>query len=304
MPEISIIIPVFNEAENIKPLFDEIRKYTPENFELIFVDDGSTDATFPEIQQIAEKDNRVKCISFSRNFGHQNAFMAGLEYAKGNYIITMDGDLQHPVALIPTLLKKLAEGKDIVFTKKNNEIRLPLFKKVSASIFYKLLNFLSDVSIEPGVSDFRAFNRAVLESVLQFHERELFLKGIFSWVGYNSCTITFTPQPRLHGKTKYSVSKMFKLGIKGAISFSIKPLRLSLLAGTFISLVAFGFACFAFVSYFRGNTIPGWASMIITIMLMGGIQLLVMGLVGEYIAGIFSEVKKRPVYIVKQSINI
>lgn len=304
MPGVSIIVPVFNEADNILPLYNAVKQHCPADFELLWVDDGSTDATLAVIETIAQSDNRVKCISLSKNFGHQNALIAGMHYAKGNIIITMDGDLQHPASLIPEMIRLLNDGNDIVLTKREGEEKLPPLKKLSSSIFYKFINFLSDTKIEAGSADFRAFNRKVMEAVTQFEEREIFLRGIFNWVGFKKITISFTAPERKNGETKYSYNKMVKLALKGTTSFSFKPLRLSLLIGSVVSLFAFAFAVFALVSYFRGETIPGWASIIIAVMLLGGIQLLVIGLLGEYIAGMFTEVKKRPVFLVKDKINI
>ncbi|MBS1510380.1 MAG: glycosyltransferase family 2 protein [Bacteroidetes bacterium] len=304
MKLLSVIIPVFNEYENITAVQDELYKYCGDNFEIIFVNDGSTDNTLLVIMDLAQKDSRIKCISLSRNFGHQNALMAGLNEAKGDVIVTMDGDLQHPPSLIPALLQEINNGNDIVFTKRQSTADIGIVKKMMSSIFYRFINFISDTRIEPNVSDFKAFNRKVLESILLFKERELFLRGIFSWVGYTSTTVDFTAPARKYGRTKYSFGKMLKLALKGTISFSFKPLRLALFIGCCISLAAFGFGIFALVSYYRGNTIPGWASLIIAVMLLGGTQLLAIGLLGEYIAGLFTESKQRPLYLINKKINL
>lgn len=304
MPIISVIVPVFNEEKNIFLFYNEIKKYLSEDDELIYIDDGSTDNTFLEIQQLANKDNNIKCISFSRNFGHQNALMAGLEHAKGDYIITMDGDLQHPTELIPALLQKLNEGYDIVITKRNSSKNAGTFKNIFSKLFYRFINSISDTYIAPNASDFRAFNKKVLSAILSFKERELFLRGIFSWIGFKTTTITFDAAPRRFGKTKYSFGKMAKLGLKGITSFSFRPLRIAVLIGSLISLIAFAFGVFAFVSYYKGNTVPGWASTIIAIMFLGGTQLLAIGLLGEYIASLFIESKNRPLYLIDKKINI
>lgn len=301
---LSIIIPVYNEAGNIEPLLHELNQYCPENVEIIFVDDGSSDDTYEIINSIAKSDARVKCISFSRNFGHQNALMAGMENAKGNAIVIMDGDLQHPPSLIPTLLDNLNNGYDLVITKRNKTENIGGMKKLMAYFFYKFINLISDTKIEQNVADFKAFNRKVLNSILQFKERELFLRGIFSWIGFKTTSISFTAPPRMNGKTKYSFGKMLKLALKGTTSFSFKPLRVALLIGSIISFVAFAFGIFALVSYFKGNTVPGWASLIIAIMFFGGTQLLAIGLLGEYIASLFTETKHRPLYLVDRKINI
>ena len=304
MALVSIIIPVFNEAENIQPLQEQLKRYCKGSFEFIFVDDGSTDNTYQEIERLSASDHQYKCISLSRNFGHQNAIMAGLENASGDHIVIMDGDLQHPPSLIPGMLEKLQGGTDVVKTRRNKTIDSSLAKKLTGAAFYKFINFISDVKIEPNVADFKAFNRKVLKSILQFKERELFLRGIFSWMGYKTDVIEFEAPARKYGKTKYSFTKMLRLALKGTTSFSFKPLRVALMIGSLISLAAFLFAIYAFMSYFQGNTIPGWASTIIAVMFLGGTQLLAIGLLGEYIASLFTESKKRPLYLIDKKINL
>lgn len=304
MALLSIIIPVYNEAENINPLYSELLHYCGNDYEIIFVDDGSSDTTFSLIEELSKKDNHCKCISLSRNFGHQNALMAGMENASGDIIVIMDGDLQHPPSLIPQMVDKINSGFDMVITKRKTTADIGFIKKITAAVFYKFINTISDVKMEPNVADFKAFNRKILNSVLKFKERELFLRGIFSWIGYKTTTIEFDAPSRQFGKTKYSFIKMLRLALKATTSFSFKPLRIALMIGTVISLAAFSFGIFALVSYYNGNTIPGWASLIIAVMFLGGTQLLAIGLLGEYIASLFTETKQRPLYIVDRKINI
>lgn len=304
MQLLSVIVPVYNEAGNIRPLLDELIKFLPPEHEIIFLDDGSTDNTFLEIISCATTNKHIKCISLSRNFGHQNALMAGMQYAKGNQIITMDGDLQHPPSLIPLMKLQLDNGFDIIHTKRNKTKNIPFIKKIFTSLFYSFINLISDIRIEPNSSDFRAFNRKVLLGILQFEERELFLRGIFRWVGYNTVTLEFNASDRKSGISKYSFGKMVMLGLKGITSFSYRPLRLALLIGVVISFIALLFGLFSLIAYFKGNTVPGWASLIIAVVFLGGIQLLSIGLIGEYIAGLFTESKKRPLFLVKEEINI
>jgi len=301
---LSIIVPVYNEAENIAALCNAMNIHVKEKFELIFVDDGSTDETLTEIRSFTAVSSQYKCISLSRNFGHQNALMAGMEYAAGDQVIIMDGDLQHPPFLIAAMLEKLEQGFDLVLTKRNKTDNIGWLKKMAAAIFYKFINVISDTRIEPNAADFKAFNRKVLNSLLQFKERELFLRGIFSWIGFKTTTISFDAPARQFGKTKYSFIKMLRLALKGTTSFSFKPLRLALLVGSIISLVAFAFAVFALIAYFKGNTVPGWTSLIIAVMFLGGTQLLAIGLLGEYIASLFTETKRRPLYLINEKINI
>jgi dolichol-phosphate mannosyltransferase len=301
---LSIIIPVFNEAENIPILCGQIGQYCQQPFEVIFVNDGSTDHTLTTIKQIAGQNPQIKCISLSRNFGHQNALMAGLEHATGQQIVMMDGDLQHPPAMIPPMLKLLHDGYDIVHTRRAKTANISWLKKTTAAVFYRFINFISDTKIEPNVADFKAFNRKVLGSLLQFKERELFLRGLFSWIGFKSTIINFEAPARQYGTTKYSYTKMLKLALRGTTSFSFKPLRLALLAGSIVSLVAFAFGIFALIAYIKGQTVPGWTSLIIAVMFLGGTQLLATGLLGEYIASLFTEAKKRPIYLIDETVNM
>ncbi len=304
MTLLSIIIPVYNEADNISPLYQALLQCCPKHLEIIFVDDGSTDTSLEHISRLATDDHRVKCISLSRNFGHQNALMAGMEHASGEQIVIMDGDLQHPPSLIPVLLDHLTNGYDLVQTKRNATEHISVIKKWSSFIFYKFINRISDTPIEENVADFKAFNRKVLTSILQFKERDLFLRGIFSWIGFSTVTVAFDAPARVHGKTKYSFAKMLTLALKGTTSFSFKPLRVALLVGSIISMAAFSFGIFALIAYYKGATVPGWASIIIAVMFLGGTQLLAIGLLGEYIASLFTESKKRPLYLVNRKINM
>ncbi len=301
---LSIIIPVFNEEESIDPLIMELEKYCPAQTEIIFVNDGSTDNTQLEIERLASHNPKIKCISFSRNFGHQNALMAGMQHATGEQIIIMDGDLQHPPSLIPEILKKINEGYDLVNTRRIATEKISPLKKIFTKVFYKFINAVSDTSIEPNMADFRGFNKKVLNTILKFKERDLFLRGIFSWIGFKNYTLNFTAPARRFGKTKYNFGSMLRLALKGTTSFSFKPLRVALLIGTVISILAFSFALFALVAYYKGDTYPGWASMIIAIMFLGGTQLLAIGLLGEYIASLFTESKKRPLYIIDKMVNV
>lgn len=304
MSLLSIIIPIFNEEDNIAPIYEEIRKVAPPLFELIWVDDGSLDDSFNKIIALSESDERVKCISLSRNFGHQAALVAGLRFAQGEKIIIMDGDFQHPPSLIPDFLEMLSQGYDIVSGKRTKTKNISWVKKITSKCYYRLINFLSDIHIEENTADFRAFNNKVLNSVLAFEEKEIFLRGIFSWVGFKKAIINYESPRRKFGHTKYSSSRMLGLGLKGVLSFSFKPLRLSLLVGTVISIISFFLAINAVVAYFKGDTVPGWASLMIAIMFFGGIQLLFLGLIGEYIASLFTEIKNRPMFIIDRKINM
>ncbi len=299
----SIIIPVFNEADNIRLVCEEMDLHLKNNYEILFVDDGSRDGTLAAIEEQVIRDHRVKCISLSRNFGHQNALMAGMQHATGDTIVIMDGDLQHPPALVPQLIAQLELGFDLVVTQRRQNQDGGVLKKITGGLFYKIINAVSDTKIEPNVADFKAFNRKVLLSILQFSERDLFLRGLFSWIGFKTTMITFDAPARQFGTSKYSYKKMTGLASKGITSFSFKPLRIAFLIGGVISLCAFAFGIFALISFYQGKTVPGWSSTIIAIMFLGGTQLLAIGLLGEYIASLFIETKNRPLYLVDKTIN-
>lgn len=300
---LSIVIPIYNESESIQPLYDELTKFCSSDTEFILVDDGSTDDSFFKIELLSKNDNRIKCVSLSRNFGHQHALLAGLNYAQGEQIIIMDGDLQHPPALIPDMLKQLASGFDLVLTRRNSTEDISPAKKAFSALFYRFINSISDTKMEANVADFKGFNRKVLNAILQFKEREIFLRGIFSWIGFKFTIIDFDAPARKYGTSKYSFGKMLRFALKGTTSFGFKPLRVALFIGTLISIAAFAFGIFALIAYYKGQTVPGWASLIIAIMFLGGTQLLAIGLLGEYIASLFTESKQRPVYLVDKTIN-
>lgn len=303
MQKLSIVIPMCDEAANVEPLVACIRQAVPDFYELLFVDDGSRDDTLRQIQRLASVESRIKCISLSRNFGHQNALMAGLEHASGDVIVTMDGDLQHPPALLPKMAELVQSGTDIVFTKRRTTAGTNAIKNGSSHLFYRVFNSLSDTKVQEGASEFKAFNRKVLETVTTFRERELFLRGLFHWIGFSTATLEYEAPARLAGRSKFSNSSMLRLALKSATAFSYKPLRISFAMGCIISLGAFLFAIFAFVQYTKGHTIPGWTSTILALMFLSGTQLITIGLLGEYIGNIYQEVKGRPRYIVNKRIN-
>ena len=304
MSEVTIIIPILNEQESILPMYQSLKARNLADYEIIWVDDGSTDDSFQKIKEICVADKQVKCISFSRNFGHQYALLAGMKAAKGNIIVHIDGDLQHPVSLISTMIGKINEGYDIVTTKRMRTEKSGILKTVFTKIFYRLINFLSETRISENAADFRAFNKKVLDRVMEFQEQHLFWRGIFDWVGYKRFDLAYSASPREFGKTKYSFRKMFSLARFGITSFSLKPLRLALSLGLIISLFAFGFGIYALIAYINGRIVSGWTSIIITSMIIGGVQLLVVGILGEYIGNIYREVLKRPKYLINDTVNI
>jgi dolichol-phosphate mannosyltransferase len=302
--KISIIVPILNEERNIASFFKEVTKYIEkEDYELIFIDDGSSDNTVLEIKKLAS--DNIHFISFSRNFGHQSAIKAGIDYAKGECVIMLDGDLQHPPSLIPKMLAKWREGFEVVYTIRKETKNISTFKKTSSSIFYKLLNFLSETKIESGTADFRLISRKALDSLNSLNDQEFFFRGIIPWIGYKQTAIEYTAQDRKFGASSFTLKKMFKLAIVGITSNSTKPLYISFLVGTILSSLTFSYALYAiFISIFTNKAIDGWTSLIVSILFLGGVQLLGIGILGIYISKIFHQTKKRPHYIINEtSIN-
>ncbi len=300
---ITIVIPSFNEEANISVLVDLLCSIrVPDcKFEIIFVDDGSTDRTLNIIKDYSSRYEEVKYLSFSRNFGHQIALKAGIDYAKGDCVISMDADMQHPPEMIPDLIQKWKQGFDIVYTKRQDDKRLPFFKRISSMFFYWLMRFLSDFDMESGTADFRLLDRKVVDVLAGLQEQFIYFRGMIPWVGFKQACIEYLPKQRHAGVSKYSFKKMLLLATNGITSFSIRPLHLATLLGMFMSGLTFLYGFYSLcVHLFTDQTISGWTSVIVSILFVGGIQLIILGIIGEYIGKIFMESKRRPLYIVKE----
>ena len=298
--KISIVIPSYNEENNISLLFDKIKNVLTEtSYECIFVDDGSSDETFENIKKIAEVNKEVKGISFSRNFGHQVAILAGLKESTGDVVIMMDADGQHPPEIIPQMLTKFNEGFEIVNTKRLNTEDAGIIKKASSKGYYKLINLLTNVRIEPASSDFRLMSRKVVEAFLQIDETDRFTRGLVSWMGYKQAIVVYNAPSRMTGTTKYTLRKMLSFAWDGITSFSSKPLKFSLFSGLFALVFGGIYSICILIRFIQGETIPGWASMMLVILLLGGIQLLSLGIIGSYLSRIFHEAKNRPHYFIE-----
>lgn len=303
--ELSVVIPTCNEEGNIGPMYEQLCLVMEQvhitDFEFIFVDDGSTDQSLLNVRSLRAKDSRVKFIQLSRNFGHQNALKAGLDHATGAAVISMDADLQHPPALIPTLVEKWKQGFEVVYTIRRDDQKVPLLKKWTSKGFYRITNKLSEIPMEEGTADFRLLDRKVVEALRQFNETHLFLRGIIPSLGFKQMGIPYTPNARVSGKTKYSFSKMLRFALNGITSSSAKPLYFSIYTGLFFALLAFLYGLYAvYIAAFTSEAITGWTSIIASILFIGGIQLIMIGIVGIYLGKLFIQSKNRPLYLITE----
>ncbi len=303
--KISIVIPTFNEEGNIEILYKKIteafEQITHANFEVIYVNDGSSDGSLDKVKHLSQIDSRVKFISFSRNFGHQNALKAGLDYADGNAVISMDADLQHPPALIPEMIRLWKEGNEVVYSIRKDGKELSFFKKMTSKLFYKMVNYLSDTKLEEGTADFRLLDKKVVKALRNYNESNLFFRGIIPKLGFKQIGLPYKPQERFSGTTKYSFSKMLTFALTGITSSSAKPLYFSIYLGLFFAVIAFLYGVYAiYVSLFTNDAILGWTSLIASILFIGGLQLIMMGIVGVYLGKLFTQSKNRPNYIIDE----
>ena len=302
--KISLIIPVYNEEGCIQLLVNKaveiLKDYN--SFEVILIDDGSKDKTLQILKELSLANNHIQYLSFSRNFGHQNALRAGLDFATGDCIISMDADFQHPPDLIPILIEKWSEGYDIVYTIRKDSVKTPFFKRYTAKLFYKILNIFSDINIQPGAADFRLIDKNVANTLNKLRENEIFYRGMVKWLGFKQTGIEYIPNERFWGDSKYSLKKMALLALSGITSFSVRPLKISFLVGTIIALFSIFYGFYAlYIKLFTDQSIAGWTSVFFMVSFIGGVQLIMIGVLGEYIGKLFIESKKRPPYIIKES---
>ncbi|MBR0491115.1 MAG: glycosyltransferase family 2 protein [Clostridia bacterium] len=310
MKKISIVIPAYNEEEVLNKLIERLAiliNNTPKyEFEVIFVNDGSKDKTLEILEEIAQKEKRLKILSFSRNFGHQAAVTAGIKYVTGDAVVIIDADLQDPPELIPQMIELWEQGNEVIYGKRKKRKGESAFKLLSAKMFYKTLNALSDVEIPKDTGDFRLVDRKVINVINQMPEHNKFLRGLFSWVGFKQYAFEYERQERKAGKTKYPFKKMKKLASDGIISFSTKPLKMLGGIGILSIIISIGILIYSLISYALklNNLAPGWTSIMVTVTFLGGIQLLSVWIMSEYIARIYDETKQRPEYIIDKKINI
>jgi len=306
--ELSAVIPVFNEAAALPGLrtrlLPALQRCTSQ-YELIFVNDGSGDDTLPLLKTWAEQDKQIKVISLSRNFGKEAALTAGLTAAQGQAVVVLDADLQDPPELIPQLWEKFREGYDNVYGVRKDRTADSFFKRVTAGTFYKLYNRLADTPIPYNAGDFRLLSRRAVEAVLALPERERFTKGLFTWVGFKSTAVPFTREKRTAGKTKWNYWKLWNFALGGLTASTTLPLKLWTYFGLCISAASFLFALWtAYKKIMFGNPVSGYTSLMVAILFFSGVQLITLGVIGEYLSRIFNEVKQRPAYFIDEKINL
>jgi len=304
MNNLIIVVPCYNEEENIHSFTKNIWSVlcNIKRYDLIFVDDGSTDSTLEILKSLSKEHTNVSYISLSRNFGHQAALKAGLDAAKGDAVICMDADLQHPPELIPQLISKWKEGYDIVNTCRKPASGEKFSKRVTSKLYYRLLNKLSDIKVDQGSADFRLLDRKVVDTLKEMPEYHLFFRGQIPWIGFKQTSISYTAESRYAGSTKYSAKKMIVLALNGITGFSVKPLKLALVAGGLFALIAMLYGIYAILmALCTDKTIEGWTSVIASVLFLSGINLIVLGIMGEYIGKMFMEVKRRPHYIISET---
>ena len=305
MSLLSIITPCYNEEATIHYFYEETKKYLDTmdvDYEIIFVNDGSKDKTVEECLKVKEKDNNVKILNFSRNFGKEAAMYAGLNEAKGDLVVIMDTDLQDPPKLLPEMYNILQSKEyDSVATYRVNRKGEPPIRSFFARMFYKMINKMIDVEIVDGARDYRMMKRTMVDAIISMNEYHRFSKGIFAWVGFNTKYLEYENVERVAGETKWSFWKLFKYAIDGIVGFTTLPLRLATFTGIFVSMFGFLYMLYIVVkALVFGDPVAGFPSLIVIIALLGGIQLLFLGIIGEYLAKTYMETKKRPIYIIKE----
>jgi dolichol-phosphate mannosyltransferase len=307
---LSVIVPCFNEEEVIEETYKRLTNVLKENhinYEILFINDGSIDKTLEILTNIAKNDPKIKIISFSRNFGHQSAVSAGIHHCKGDYAVIIDADLQDPPEVIPELLSLAKkEQANVVYGVRKRRKGETFFKRFTAWAFYKIINLLSDVPLPENTGDFRLIDKKVIDAFNQLPEKNKYIRGLISWIGFKQIPYYYVREPRFAGETKYPLSKMIKFATTALLYFTRKPLKLATTMGFMSIVVGLLLTIYVFLSLFLKpqQTVSGWASTIIIIIFFGGVQLLTIGVMGEYIGSIFDEIKNRPMYIIDKTYNI
>ncbi|POR25894.1 glycosyltransferase [Flavobacterium columnare] len=304
--KVTFIIPSYNEVKNCKPMtiaLHNVMKSLEYEYEFIFIDDGSNDETYVTLIELSQKDQKVKYVSFSRNFGKDNALRAGIDFVNSDCVITLDADLQHPPDLVPLLLHEWEKGNDVVYAFRENENpHTSFFSKLFSKLFWKTLNYFSSLELENGISDFRLLDRKVVDALKNMNESEIFFRGMIKWVGFQQKAVPYIPNERMYGETTYSRRALLKLALQGITSFSTRPLYLAVFLGIFITLLSFiGYLFYILFSFYHGHAISGWASLISTVVFFGGLNLIVLGIIGIYVGKLFMQSKGRPNYLIRDT---
>lgn len=297
---LSVIVPLYNEEEIVEKTFTVLEKELKNvEHELIFVNDGSKDKTREILERLLPSTPNNKLVNFSRNFGHQAAFSAGLDHAEGDAVVIIDGDLQDPPSLIHEMLEKWREGYQVVYAQRNKRAGETIFKKFTAFAFYRIIGKLTSIDIPPDTGDYRLMDRCVVDQLKNLPERSRFLRGLVCWVGFKKIGVKYDRAERTAGSSKYPLKKMIRLALDGITGFSSSPLKISFYMGIFATLIGFGVFVWSIVEKFAfpETTVPGWASLMTAIVFFSGVQLMTIGILGEYIGRIYDEVKQRPLYI-------
>jgi len=304
---LSIVIPVYNEADNLTELYRRLHDVLSgigETYEMIFVNDGSTDDSLEIMKNLREQDHNIKIINLSRNWGHQVALTVGLDHASGQVAITMDADLQHPPECIPLLVEKWRNGYEIVQTIRQGTADSGLFKRLTSAWYYVFFRAISQANIRPGAADFRLLDAKPLAALRNLRERRRFLRGLVPWLGFRTTYVTYSAEQRFAGRPKYSLTRMMGLALSGILSFSTFPLRLSLYLGLLLGFLNSLYVLYIFYAYlFRGTVVPGWTSLMLIVLFLSSVQFIMQGILGEYVATIFEEVKQRPLYMIQDLIG-
>jgi polyisoprenyl-phosphate glycosyltransferase len=304
----SFVLPVFNEQETLLELYERLAKVADGldgASEMIFVDDNSDDGTYQLLLELQSRDPRCKIIRLARNFGHQIAISAGLDHASGDAVVVMDADLQDPPEVVPELIERWQEGYEVVYAVREHREQEPWLKRMTAAAFYRVIARLSSVRLPVDVGDFRLVDRRALDAFRSMPERRRYVRGMFAWVGFNQTGVAYARSGRFAGEPKYSFAQSARLAVDGVVSFSNAPLRLALFGGFLFSLLSFLGGVTAVVAKLAGAfTVPGWASIIVAVTFLGGLQLILMGMMGLYIGRIYDEVKARPLYVVRERVGL
>lgn len=306
-PDLSIVVPFYNESESIEIFFQRvvpILKKTNLDFEIVCVNDGSRDDTFEKLQQQKKKNNFIRIVNFSRNFGKEAALTAGIDFSEGNAVIPMDCDMQDPPELIPQMIEKWKKGADVVLAKRADRSNDDFLKRTTAKWFYKIYNWLSEIELPENVGDFRLMDRKVVDAVRNLREQKRFMKGLFAFVGFKTVTIEYKRPPRAKGATSWSYWKLWNYAIDGITSFSTFPLKVCMYLGFLVTTISFLKGLWIICrTMFFGVDVPGYASLMTAILFFGGLQMFCLGIIGEYIGRIYTEAKQRPIYIVRDFIK-